>query len=79
MSEHIGAYVAKTKLPEILRSVEAGKTYTVTHRGKPVADISPSRLQSDQQLAQSIENLKQASAAQLPDSLYQKLLSECGR
>jgi prevent-host-death family protein len=79
MSEHIGAYVAKPKLPEILRSVEAGKTYTVTHRGKPVADISPSRLHSDQRIMQSIENIKRGAAVQMPDSLFAKLISECGR
>ena len=43
MNEEIGSYDAKTKLPEILRRVEAGECFTITNRGKPVADLIPSR------------------------------------
>jgi prevent-host-death family protein len=38
----IGSYEAKTKLPELLRQVKAGKSYTITNRGKAVADLVPS-------------------------------------
>jgi prevent-host-death family protein len=38
----IGSYDAKTKLPELLRQVQAGRRYTITLRGKPVADLVPS-------------------------------------
>lgn len=44
MLEEIGSYDAKTKLPEILRRVEAGEAFTITNRGKPIADIIPSRV-----------------------------------
>ena len=37
----IGAYEAKTKLPEILRRVEAGERFTITNRGVPVAELRP--------------------------------------
>ncbi len=40
MSE-IGSYEAKTHLPELLRSVGKGKRFTITHRGKPVAELVP--------------------------------------
>ena len=43
MLEEIGSYDAKTKLPEILRRVEAGEAFTITNRGKPIADLIPSR------------------------------------
>jgi prevent-host-death family protein len=43
MSEEIGSYEAKTKLPEILRRVESEETFTITNRGKPVADVIASR------------------------------------
>ncbi|MBV1919111.1 MAG: type II toxin-antitoxin system prevent-host-death family antitoxin, partial [Pseudomonadales bacterium] len=43
MLEEIGSYEAKTKLPEILRRVEAGEAFTITNRGKPIADVIPSR------------------------------------
>ena len=41
MKREIGAYEAKTKLPELLRQVLAGKRFTITHRGKPIAELGP--------------------------------------
>ena len=35
----IGAFEAKTKLSEILRRVEAGERFTITVRGRAVADV----------------------------------------
>ncbi len=37
----IGAYEAKTHLPEVLRKVQAGCSFVITQRGKPVADLVP--------------------------------------
>ncbi len=37
----IGAYEAKTHLPRLLREVEAGRTFTISVRGKPVAELRP--------------------------------------
>ena len=42
MKIEIGAYEAKTKLPELLRQVQAGKRFTITNRGKAIADLIPS-------------------------------------
>jgi prevent-host-death family protein len=41
MKTEIGAYEAKTKLPELLRQVQAGKHFIITHRGKAVAELGP--------------------------------------
>jgi antitoxin (DNA-binding transcriptional repressor) of toxin-antitoxin stability system len=41
MKIEIGAYEAKTKLPELLRQVQAGKRFTITNRGKAVAELGP--------------------------------------
>lgn len=41
MKTEIGAYEAKTRLPELLRQVQAGKRFTITNRGKAVADLVP--------------------------------------
>jgi prevent-host-death family protein len=41
MENEIGAYEAKTKLPELLRQVLNGKRFTITNRGKPVAELVP--------------------------------------
>jgi prevent-host-death family protein len=38
----IGAYEAKTRLPELLRQVQAGQKFTITNRGEAVADLVPS-------------------------------------
>lgn len=42
MKIEIGSYDAKTKLPELLRQVKAGKSFTITNRGEAVADLVPS-------------------------------------
>lgn len=41
MKIEIGAYEAKTKLAELLRQVQAGKRFTITNRGKAVAELVP--------------------------------------
>lgn len=42
MKTEIGAYDAKTRLPELLRQVRAGKRFTITNRGEAIADLVPS-------------------------------------
>ncbi len=42
MKIEIGSYEAKTKLPELLRQVKAGKSFTITNRGVAIADLVPS-------------------------------------
>ena len=41
MPIEVGSYEAKTKLPELLRGIQAGNRYTITLRGKAVADLVP--------------------------------------
>ncbi len=41
MKQAIGAYEAKTKLPELLRRVQAGERFIITSRGAPVAELTP--------------------------------------
>lgn len=43
MNEAVGSYEAKTRLPELLRQVKAGKSFTITNRGEPVADLVPNK------------------------------------
>jgi antitoxin (DNA-binding transcriptional repressor) of toxin-antitoxin stability system len=42
MKVEIGSYQTKTKLPELLRQVKAGKSFTITNRGEAIADLVPS-------------------------------------
>jgi prevent-host-death family protein len=41
----IGAYEAKTHLPRLLREVAEGQSFTITLRGKPVAELTPTHAQ----------------------------------
>jgi antitoxin (DNA-binding transcriptional repressor) of toxin-antitoxin stability system len=41
MQIEVGSYEAKTKLPELLRGIQAGNRYTITLRGEAVADLVP--------------------------------------
>ena len=55
--KNIGSYEVRTRLSEILRRVRAGESFTITLRGKPVADLVPSRAASRQKTAAAIENI----------------------
>ena len=41
MPTEIGSFEAKTKFSELLRKVELGERFTVTRRGKVIAEINP--------------------------------------
>ena len=46
MDSCIGAFEAKAQLSRLLRAVENGEQFTITVRGKPIADLVPHRSQS---------------------------------
>lgn len=52
MHKQIGAFDAKAKLSALLKAVENGQHYTITVRGRPVADLVPT--------AQALPNADQA-------------------
>ena len=47
MKTTVGAYEAKTKLPELLRQVRNGKSFTITNRGEAIADLVPTKPKID--------------------------------
>jgi len=65
MLEEIGSYEAKTKLPEILRRVESGEAFTITNRGKPIADIIRSRSSDRLKTATAIKNILNAKKCKI--------------
>lgn len=67
MSQEIGSYDAKTKLPEILRRVEAGESFTITNRGKPIADIIPTRGADNLKTQNAINNILSAKKHMMSD------------
>jgi prevent-host-death family protein len=55
----VGSYEAKTKLPELLRRVEKGEKITITHRGRPVAMLTPVEDEALAKRIEAIERLKE--------------------
>jgi prevent-host-death family protein len=53
----IGAFDAKTRLSEILRKVEQGERFTITVRGRAVADIVPSQLRDRRRAVEAVRRL----------------------
>ena len=58
MSPQIGSYDAKTKLPELLREVQAGRRYTITLRGKPVAELVPVARAGDAEIQEAVTAMR---------------------
>ena len=75
---NIGSYEAKTKLPEILRHVESGESYTITNRGKPVAEIIPIRSDTNSKAITAIDNILKAKKHIISDDTLTEL-KEDGR
>jgi prevent-host-death family protein len=53
----IGAFDAKTKLSEILRKVDQGECFTITVRGRAVADVVPCQRKDGRQAAEAVRQL----------------------
>lgn len=58
MDSCIGAFEAKAQLSRLLRAVENGEQFTITVRGRPVADLVPHRVQSAQGLAAAVRAMQ---------------------
>jgi prevent-host-death family protein len=54
MNKEVGAFEAKTKLPDLLRQVQGGKKFTITNRGKAIADLVPCETTTTQSTAKAI-------------------------
>ena len=78
MGERIGSYDAKTKLPEILRRVESGESFTITYRGKPVADLVPSESERRARARTAIANISKLDKTVVSDEAL-KSMRESGR
>jgi prevent-host-death family protein len=79
MKTEIGSYEAKTKLPELLRQVKAGKSFTITNRGEAVADLVPSKSARTEDKAAVANKLKAFMLANPVRGVDIKKLIEEGR
>ena len=58
MDHAVGAFEAQAQLSRLLRAVEQGDQFTITVRGRPVADLVPHRATSREGLAATIAALQ---------------------
>lgn len=64
----VGSYEAKTRLPQLLRSVEQGETVTITRRGLPIARIVGVAHEPGEQVGEIIRRMRAARAHRAPVS-----------
>lgn len=62
----VGAYEAKTHLADFLRKVRDGKTYRITQRGEPVADLVPVAILEKRAAADAAERMAAFMKARPP-------------
>ena len=79
MKVEIGSYEAKTKLPELLRQVKSGKSFTITNRGEAIADLIPSERVKVKDKIAAAEKLKAFMLSHPIKGVNIKLLIEEGR
>ena len=58
----VGSYEAKTRLPELLRDVERGETFTVTRRGVPIARITGVERDNRKEISDAIREIRRQRA-----------------
>lgn len=75
----VGSYQAKTRLPELLRQVKTGKSFTITNRGEAVADLVPSLGARTKDKAAAAEKLKAFMRADPVRGVDVRALIEEGR
>jgi prevent-host-death family protein len=76
MSADIGAYEAKTHLPELLERVARGERFTITKHGRPVARLVPIERTDLDHRRDAIERLKRFRDGQTLDVPVKQLISE---
>ena len=75
----IGAYEAKTKLPELLRRVEEGESITITRHGVPIAALVPVGKRSREDARKAVEALKEFRQGNRLDGVTIRELIDEGR
>jgi prevent-host-death family protein len=79
MKIEISSYIAKTKLPELLRQVKAGQSFTITNRGVAIADLVPCAKAPVSNKADVVKRLKAFMRANPTRGVDIKALIDDGR
>ncbi len=75
----IGAYEAKTHLPQLLERVARGETFTITKHGVPIATLQPATVTKRTPVREIIEQLRQLKRENRLEGLSIKDLIAEGR
>ena len=59
----IGAFEAKTHLPQLLRRVQAGERFVITRHNRPIAELIPFQHRDTAEVQAAIEDLKAFQAS----------------
>ena len=78
MSE-IGAFEAKTRLPQLLRRVQARERFVITRHNRPVAELIPVRPHDPDKVRSAIESLKAFQETHGLGGLSVRRIVEAGR
>ena len=78
MSE-IGAFEAKTRLPQLLQRVEAGERFVITRHSRPVAELVPFRPREPEKVQSAIDALKAFQSTHSLDGLSVRKIVEKAR
>ncbi len=75
----IGAFEAKTHLPQLLQRVKAGERFIITRHGRPVAELVPFQSQDSGKVRSAIDALKEFQKTHSLDGLSVRTIVEKAR
>jgi len=80
MESKVGAFEAKTHLPSLLKRVEKGERFTITNRGKSVAQLIPVEPTDESDVRDVIRQMREFRAKNGPtlgeDLTIRELINE---
>ena len=75
--EELGTYEVKTHLSDILKRVEKGESFTITHRGRAIAELTPARkLKNPDRVKLAIEGILSNQLPPMSDAEFTALLKD---
>lgn len=77
--DSVGAYEAKTHLPQLLERVAKGEKITITKHGIPVATLQPARTMKATSVRETIDQLKRFRSRHRLAGLSIREMIETGR
>ena len=75
--KHIGAYELRIRISEILRRVSEGEAFTITKRGKPVADLLPNESAIRRRTVDAVAKIRRMKKPEpISDALLKKYIEK---